>query len=75
MFPTKKEIKEYRIVDIISVVGMIVATVWTFSIDKALFVGFAVFIIGQLLSGKTKEINLYMMLSTLLLATGIFFSF
>tara|TARA_Y100000310_G_C20675937_1_gene813031 strand:- start:81 stop:1388 length:1308 start_codon:yes stop_codon:yes gene_type:complete len=74
LFPTREELKKYRIIDILSVVAMIVATVWTFSIDKALLFGFIIFIGGLVLTGRFKEINKYMVISTVLILIGTLLS-
>ncbi|MFT7615348.1 MAG: AGZA family xanthine/uracil permease-like MFS transporter [Candidatus Woesearchaeota archaeon] len=74
LFPTRDELKKYTAIDIVSVVVMIVATVWTFSIDKALLFGFLIYIIGLALTGKAKKIDMYMVISTVLLLIGTFLS-
>jgi len=74
LFPSKEELKQYRLIDIISVVAMIVATVWTFSIDKALLFGFLLFIGGLMVTGRFREIDRYMVISTVLLLVGTLLS-
>ncbi len=74
LFPSKEELKQYRLIDIISVLAMIVATVWTFSIDKALLFGFLLFIGGLMVTGKFQEIDRYMVMSTVLLLVGTLLS-
>jgi len=75
LFPSKKELKTYTKLDLLTVVGMIVVTIWTFAIDKALLFGFLIFILGLLFTKKGKEINMYMVISTILLLIGFIFSF
>jgi adenine/guanine/hypoxanthine permease len=70
LFPSKEELKTYTKLDIFTVLVMIAAVIWTFSIDRALFFGFSIFILGLLFTRKIKEINLFMIISTVLLALG-----
>ncbi len=74
LFPHREDLKTYTKLDIISVLLMIVAVIVTFAIDKALLIGFAIFILGLIISGRFKEINPYMVLSTILLLIGWIFS-
>ena len=74
LFPNKEDLKTYTKLDIISVLVMIIAVIVTFAIDKALLFGFAIFIIGLMISGRFKEINPYMVISTILLLIGFIFS-
>ncbi len=74
LFPNKKEIKTYNWLDIFTVIVMILVTVLTFAIDKALLAGFIIYIGGMIFKGKVKEINLFMVISTILLTLGLVFS-
>jgi adenine/guanine/hypoxanthine permease len=74
LFPSKKEIKTYSKLDIFTVLVMIAVTILTFAIDKALLAGFLIYIVGMIVKGKTKEINIFMIISTLLLALGFILS-
>ena len=74
MFPKISEIRRWNIVEIISVVCMIVVTFLSFSLDKAMAIGFIFYILGLLFSGKRKEINLYLVISTLLIFVAIILS-
>ena len=75
LFPNKEEIMDYTILDIVTVLGMIVITIWTFAVDKALLFGFIIFIIGAIVTKRQKDINIYMIISTILLLVGFLFSF
>ncbi|MEK6817736.1 MAG: NCS2 family permease [Nanoarchaeota archaeon] len=70
LFPSKEDLKTYNKLDIFTILVMIVSVIVTFAIDKALFLGFAIFIIGLILSRRYKEIDPYMVLSTILLLIG-----
>ncbi|MBI2631691.1 NCS2 family permease [Candidatus Pacearchaeota archaeon] len=70
LFPSRDELKKYTLLDIITVLVMIGAVIWTFSIDRALLFGFSIFILGLLFTKRYKEINLFMVISTVLLALG-----
>ena len=74
LFPSMDELKEYTKSDVFMVVGMIIVTIWTFAIDRALLFGFVIFIIGLLFSGRGNEINKYIVISTVLLLIGFIFS-
>ncbi len=75
LFPSRDELKTYTKLDMFMVIGMIIVTIWTFAIDKALLFGFIIFMLGLLLAKKGKEINIYMVISTALLLIGFILSF
>jgi len=70
LFPSKEELKTYSKLEVISVIVMLISVIITFAIDKVLLFGFVTFIMGLLINKKYKEINLYMVLSTILLLMG-----
>ncbi|MBS3118434.1 NCS2 family permease [Candidatus Woesearchaeota archaeon] len=70
LFPSREELKTYTKLDIVTVLIMIGAVIWTFSIDRALLFGFSIFILGLLFTKRIKEINPFMVISTVLLALG-----
>ncbi|GHU78437.1 adenine permease [Bacteroidia bacterium] len=74
MFPKFSEVKNWNVIEIISVVCMVVVTFLTFSLDKAMAIGFVFYILGMLFSGKRKEINIYLVISTLLISVAIILS-
>ena len=74
LFPGRKELKSYTWTDIISVAIMVLVTIWTFGLDKAMFAGFGAFVVLFAIKGKWKEINAYLVVSTLLLLLSIYFS-
>ncbi len=74
LLPSRKELKTYTWIDIIAVALMVLTTIATFGLDKAMFAGFAAFLVLSFLSGKRKNINWYLLISTLLLLLGIIFS-
>jgi adenine/guanine/hypoxanthine permease len=74
LFPSKQEIKEYTKIDIITVIVMVITTIVTFAIDRALLFGFLIFIIGTLIAKKKEKISVYMIGSTILLLIGLIFS-
>jgi len=71
---TKDELKNYTKLDIITIAIMILGVMWTFSIDRALLFGFVIFILGLIITKKFKEINPYMIISTILLIIGFLLS-
>lgn len=49
---------------------MVIGVIVTFAIDKALLIGFVVYIVGLLVSGQRNRISKYMVISTVLLLIG-----
>jgi AGZA family xanthine/uracil permease-like MFS transporter len=74
LFPKLEELKTYSWADILAVATMIVVTVITFGLDKAMFAGFLAFIIVFLVQRKWRNINWYLIGSTVILFLGIYFS-
>jgi AGZA family xanthine/uracil permease-like MFS transporter len=74
LLPNRSELKFYTWIDMIAVALMVLTTIVTFGLDKAMFVGFATFLVLSLFSGKHKEINWYLFISTILLLLGIIYS-
>ncbi len=70
LLPSKQELKTYTKLDIATVLIMIGAVIWTFSIDRALLFGFGIFIFGLLFTRRIKEVSIFMIISTILLAIG-----
>ncbi len=73
LFPWK-EIKQYQWIDIVSVLAMVLVTIWTFGLDKAMFAGFASFVVLFAVTGKWKQLNPYLIGSTLILLVSILLS-
>ncbi|MBI5227796.1 NCS2 family permease [Candidatus Micrarchaeota archaeon] len=71
LMPSIEELKTYKKVEIATLILMIVTVIYTFAIDKALLIGFVVYIAGLIASGRRKEIDPYIVLSTLLLLIGV----
>src|SRR3989344_3762381 len=74
LLPKKQDLKSYSRTDIIAVLIMIVTTFWTFGLDKAMFAGFATFLVLFIIRGKWREVNAYLVASTILLFLSILFS-
>ncbi len=74
LFPSAKELKTYAKLDLAMIAAMLVMVVWSFSFSRAMLAGFALFIIGSILSGRTRDINKYMVISALLLLIGVILS-
>ncbi len=66
--------KTYSWIDIVSVLLMIVVTIWTFGLNQAMFAGFAAFVVLYLVTGKWKQVNGYLVASTLLLLLSLYLS-
>lgn len=74
LLPTKTDLKSYSWSDIIAVALMILVTLWTFGLDKAMFAGFAAFSVALMVRGKWSEMNPYLVGSTLVLLLSILLS-
>jgi AGZA family xanthine/uracil permease-like MFS transporter len=73
LFPWK-DIKNYSWIDSIAVFTMVLVTILTFGLDKAMFAGFATFVGLFILSGKWRQLNVYLVGSTLILLLSILLS-
>lgn len=73
LFPWR-DIKNYSWIDIIAVLTMMVVTVWTLGLDKAMFAGFAAFVVLFILTGKWRQLNPYLIGSALVLLLSIWLS-
>lgn len=74
LFPAKNELKKYSWTEGLALAMMVLVTILTFGLDKAMFAGFFTLIAGKLISKKWNEVNIYLVGSTLLLFLGILFS-
>lgn len=74
IFPSRKELKTYSWTDIVAVAIMVLVTFWTFGLDKAMFAGFAAFVILFIVQGKWRELNPYLIGSTAILFLSILLS-
>lgn len=74
LLPTRNDLKSYSIIEVIAVLLMVLTTIITFGLDKAMLVGFGAFILLQLLKGAYKEVNVYLLLSTFILALSVVLS-
>jgi len=71
LLPTKADLKNYHWSDTIAVLAMIVATIWTFGLDKAMLFGFGLYIILQVVRGEWRKVNPYLLASTILVLVSI----
>ncbi len=74
LLPDRKDLAKYTLIDKISVVAMLIATILTFGLDRAMLVGFGLFILLQLVRRQWSEVNPYLVVSTLLIGLSIFLS-
>ena len=74
IFPSRKELKTYSWTDIVAVAIMVLVTFWTFGLDKAMFAGFAAFVVLFIVQGKWRELNPYLIGSTAILFLSILLS-
>jgi AGZA family xanthine/uracil permease-like MFS transporter len=71
LLPTREDLKTYHWADVVSVLAMVLATVWTFGLDKAMLAGFGLFVVLQILRGEWRAVNPYLLGSTVLLFISI----
>ena len=74
LFPSKEELKTYTNLDKLSVIVMVVSVLITFSLDKAMLFGFVIFILGLIASRRFKDIDVYLVASTIVLLIGTIFT-
>jgi len=74
LMPKLEQIKNIATNEIMAVALMILVTIATFALDKAMLVGFGFFILGNLLSGRIKHINPYLVISTVIILLSILLS-
>lgn len=74
LLPRRKDWKQYAWVDAVAVVVMIGVTLWLFALDKAMFAGFATVVVGHIVTGRVKETNVYLVMSTIVLLISILLS-
>ncbi len=69
-----REFRTYSFIEVIAVTTMIVVTIVTFGLDKAMFAGFASLVVLYAFTGKWRNINIYLAGSTALLLLSILLS-
>ena len=74
LFPNREDLKSYIWTDVVAIAAMVLATIWTFGLDKAMLWGFGTYILLQLIRGQWKEVNPYLLVSTILIGLSIFIS-
>ena len=74
IFPNRKELKTYQWTDFVAVALMVLVTFFTFGLDKAMFAGFAAFLVLFAVQGKWRELNPYLIGSTIILLLSILLS-
>lgn len=75
LMPKWKDAKQFQAVEVISILVMLSLVAFTFSLDKAMLLGFLTYIIGKVIAGKQKEINPYLIVSAALLLIGAVLTF
>jgi AGZA family xanthine/uracil permease-like MFS transporter len=74
LLPNKEDLKSYTWADKIAVAIMILVTVWTFGLDKAMFAGFAAYSVLLLVRCEWRQLNAYLLGSTIILFVSIMLS-
>lgn len=60
-------LKTYNLNEIVAILLMVLTVLFSFSLDKAMLVGFSSYIIGQLLTREFKQINIWLVLTCIIL--------
>lgn len=75
MFPSITQISQFSTIELISTLSMIVIVALTFSLDKAMLVGFSVYILNHLFTRQYNKIDTFLVLSVILLILGTILTF
>jgi len=67
IFPEVKELKAITKTELITIAIMMIVTVMTFALDKAMLIGFSFYIMSLLIVGNKKKINVYLIMSVILI--------
>ena len=62
IFPEVKELKAITKTELITIAIMMIVTVMTFALDKAMLIGFSFYIMSLLIVGNKKKINVYLIM-------------
>ncbi|MCF8229238.1 MAG: NCS2 family permease [Bacteroidales bacterium] len=74
LFPKPKIFKTWILAEVIAVLLMIIATFISFSLDKAMLVGFLSYVIGLIITKQFKIINPFLIISIVLLLSSLLLS-
>lgn len=74
LFPSLAELKGYSWADGLVLFSVALTTLITFGLDKAMFVGFATYLALLVAKSRFKEVNVYLVISTVLLFLSIYLS-
>lgn len=74
LLPGKRDLKSYAWPDAVAVAAMVLATILTFSLDRAMLWGFGAYVILQIIRGQWWQVNPYLLASTILIGLSIFLS-
>ena len=74
LMPKLGQIKKIATIEVLAVALMILVTIATFALDKAMLVGFGFYILGNLFTGRLKQVNPYLVVSTLIILLSILLS-
>ncbi len=72
IFPSWNDFKTYDKSSLAVIIAMVLVTIWSFGLDKAMLAGFGLFILLQIMKGQWKEVNPYLAVSTFLLLASIY---
>ncbi|MBI5530777.1 MAG: NCS2 family permease [Candidatus Doudnabacteria bacterium] len=74
LLPKLDDVKKYTWAEIVSLAAMILVTIWTFGLDKAMFAGFVSFTVFGLIVNFKQKPNYYLWGSTIVLLVSILLS-
>lgn len=73
LLPRPAEWRSYAWIEQAAILIMIVVTLWTFALDRAMFAGFAAVVVGYIFTSRRK-LNIYLIASTIVLLASILLS-
>lgn len=71
LMPQRKDIMILNLIEKLAIILMIITTFVTFSLDKAMLLGFLVYIIGSFINGNRKNLSPYLIISTLIILVSV----
>jgi len=74
LLPQKNEFVKMNLIEKLAIILMIITTFATFSLDKAMLLGFLIYIIGCIIKGNLKDISPYLIISTLIILISVVLS-
>ncbi|WP_046756582.1 NCS2 family permease [Kordia jejudonensis] len=72
LMPKVKQLRKIPFIERVTILLMILVTIITFALDKAMLVGFGFYIIANLVFQKKYKINIYLIVSVIIIILSLF---